>query len=193
MNDTFGRTVDYLRLSVTGLCNYRCQYCMPAEGTPKLRHEDILRVEECVEIARAAASCGITKVRLTGGEPLVRQGILEICRGISEIPEISELCLTTNGSLLPKLATSLRQAGVDRLNISLDTLNPKRFQEMSRCGQLQQTLDGITAAREAGFDRLKLNIVLIGGFDDNEIGDFLALTLVILLLLTHRFAIWVIG
>lgn len=177
MNDTFGRTVDYLRLSVTGLCNYRCQYCMPAEGTPKLRHEDILRVEECVEIAQAAASCGITKVRLTGGEPLVRQGILEICRGISEIPEILELCLTTNGSLLPKLATPLRQAGVDRLNISLDTLNPKRFQDMSRCGQLQQTLDGITAAKEAGFDRLKLNTVLIGGFNDNEIGDFLALTL----------------
>ena len=127
MTDTFGRTVDYLRLSVTDLCNYRCQYCMPEEGVCKRRHEDILSVEECVEVVRAAAKCGVTKVRLTGGEPLVRRGILDICRGIAALPEIKELCLTTNGSLLPQLAKPLREAGVDRLNISLDTLRPDRF------------------------------------------------------------------
>ena len=111
MTDTFGRTVDYLRLSVTDLCNYRCQYCMPEEGVCKRRHEDILSVEECVEVVRAAAKCGVTKVRLTGGEPLVRRGILDICRGIAALPEIKELCLTTNGSLLPQLAKPLREAG----------------------------------------------------------------------------------
>ena len=138
MRDSLGRTVDYLRLSVTGLCNYRCRYCMPTEGVRKLRHEDILSVEECVEAVRAAAACGIQKVRLTGGEPLVRRGILDICRGIAAIPEIKELCLTTNGSLLR---------------------------------------EGIAAAEAAGFTGLKLNAVLIGGFNDDEIGDFLALTL----------------
>lgn len=176
MTDIFGRQVNYLRLSVTDLCNYRCQYCMPEEGVPKRAHGDILSVEECVEVARAAARCGVTKVRLTGGEPLVRRGILDICRGVSAIPEVRELCLTTNGSLLPELAKPLREAGVDRLNISLDTLRPERFAAMTRTGTLQQALDGIAAAGEAGFTELKLNAVLIGGFNDDEIGDFLALT-----------------
>ena len=111
MKDQYGRTVDYLRLSVTDLCSYRCQYCMPAEGVRKLRHEDILSVEECVEIAHAASRCGVTKVRITGGEPLVRRGILDICRGIAAIPEVRELCLTTNGALLPELAAPLREKG----------------------------------------------------------------------------------
>lgn len=177
MTDTYGRKVDYLRLSVTDLCNYRCQYCMPEEGVCKREHKDILSVEECVEVARAAAACGVIKVRLTGGEPLVRRGILEICRGIAAIPEIGELCLTTNGSLLPELAGPLRRAGVDRLNISLDTLRPDRFAAMTRTGTLRQALDGISAAGEAGFSDLKLNAVLIGGFNDDEIGDFLALTM----------------
>lgn len=177
MTDTYGRTVDYLRLSVTDLCNYRCQYCMPEEGVRKREHKGILSVEECVEVARAAAACGVTKVRLTGGEPLVRRGILDICWGIAAIPEIGELCLTTNGSLLPELAGPLRRAGVDRLNISLDTLRPDRFAAMTRTGTLQQAWDGISAAEEAGFPDLKLNAVLIGGFNDDEIGDFLALTM----------------
>ncbi|MCI8422348.1 MAG: GTP 3',8-cyclase MoaA [Lawsonibacter sp.] len=176
MEDQFGRSVDYLRLSVTDLCNYRCQYCMPAEGVCKLAHEDILTVEACIEIAQAAAACGVKKIRLTGGEPLVRRGILDICRGLGAIPGIEELCLTTNGTMLPQMAVPLREAGVDRLNISLDTLRPDRFQTMTRTGQLQQTLDGIAAAQAAGFTRLKLNTVLIGGFNDDEIGDFLALT-----------------
>lgn len=176
MTDTFGRTVDYLRLSVTDLCNYRCQYCMPEEGVRKRRHEDILSVEECVEVVRAAAKCGVTKVRLTGGEPLVRRGILDICRGIAALPEIKELCLTTNGALLPQLAKPLREAGVDRLNISLDTLRPDRFAAMTRTGSLDQALAGLAAAGEAGFTDLKLNAVLIGGFNDDEVGDFLDLT-----------------
>ncbi|NBI09755.1 GTP 3',8-cyclase MoaA [Colidextribacter sp. OB.20] len=176
MKDQYGRAVDYLRLSVTDLCNYRCRYCMPEEGVCKLSHRDVLSVEECVEAVRAAARCGVTKVRLTGGEPLVRRGILDICRGIAAIPEIQELCLTTNGSRLPELAGPLRLAGVDRLNISLDTLRPERFAAMTRTGTLRQALEGIAAAEEAGFTGLKVNAVLIGGFNDDEIGDFLDLT-----------------
>jgi len=177
MQDKLGRTVDYLRLSVTGLCNYRCRYCIPAEGVHKRAHGDILSVEECVEVARAAAACGIKKVRLTGGEPLVRRGILDICRGIAAIPEIRELCLTTNGSLLGGLARPLREAGVARLNISIDTLRPDRFAAMTRTGTLSQVLAGIAAAEAAGFTNLKLNAVLIGGFNDDELEDFLALSL----------------
>ncbi len=176
MTDSFGRTIDYLRLSVTDLCNYRCRYCMPEEGVRKRAHEDILSVEECGEIALAAARCGIRKVRLTGGEPLVRRGILEICRLIAQIPEIEELCLTTNGSLLPELAVPLREAGVRRLNISLDTLRPNRFEDITRLGRLDQVWAGIEAAQAAGLTGLKLDTVLIGGFNDDEIGSFLALT-----------------
>lgn len=176
MTDGYGRTVDYLRLSVTDLCNYRCRYCMPAEGVPKRRHADILTVEECVEMARAAAACGVIKVRLTGGEPLVRRGILDICRGIAALAGIKELCLTTNASLLPQMAQPLREAGVVRLNISLDTLRPDRFQSMTRIGALDQALAGIAAAEAAGFTDLKLNTVLIGGFNDDELEDLLALS-----------------
>lgn len=172
MRDGFGRNVDYLRLSVTDLCNYRCGYCMPAEGICKRRHEDILRVEECVEIVRAAADCGIKKVRLTGGEPLVRRGILDICREIAAIPGVEELCLTTNGSRLTQLAAPLREAGVSRLNISLDTLRPDRFAYMTRVGRLEDVRQGLAAAKEAGFTRIKLNTVLIKGFNDSEIPDF---------------------
>ena len=120
MIDQYGRTIDYLRLSVTDLCNYRCQYCMPADGVEKGPHGAVLSVEECGEIARAAVKLGVQKIRLTGGEPLVRRGILDICQTLRAIPELKELCLTTNGSLLPELAKPLREAGVDRLNISLD-------------------------------------------------------------------------
>jgi len=175
MRDGFGREVDYLRLSVTDLCNYRCRYCMPEEGVRKRGHGDILRVEECVEIVRAAAACGVRKVRLTGGEPLVRRGILDICRGAAAVPEIEELCLTTNGSLLPELAVPLREAGVDRLNISLDTLRPTRFAYMTRVGRLEDVCRGLAAVREAGFTGTKLNVVLIKGFNDDEISDFVDL------------------
>ena len=176
MEDTFGRTVDYLRLSVTDLCNYRCRYCMPEDGICKKDHQNILSVEECLEICRAAVACGVKKIRLTGGEPLLRSGILEICRGISAINGVQELCLTTNGSLLPNMAAALRDAGVSRLNLSLDTLVPERFSAITRRGQLSDVMNGIHAAEEAGFTNLKINSVLIGGFNDDEIGDLIALT-----------------
>lgn len=176
MRDQYGRTVDYLRLSVTDLCNYRCQYCMGPEGVEKRPHGDILTVEECVEIGTAAAACGVKKIRLTGGEPLVRRGLLDICRGLRAVPGLEELCLTTNGSLLPQMASPLRKAGVDRLNISLDSLRPDRFAAMTRLGRLEDVLAGIRAAEDAGFTGLKLDAVLIGGFNDDEIGDFLDLT-----------------
>lgn len=177
MRDQYGRTVDYLRLSVTDLCNYRCRYCMGPQGVEKRPHGDILSVEECVEIGAAAAACGVKKIRLTGGEPLVRRGLLDICRGLRALPGLEELCLTTNGSLLPQLAEPLREAGVDRLNISLDTLRPDRFAAMTRLGRLEDVLSGIRAAEDAGFSDLKLDTVLIGGFNDDEIGEFLRLTL----------------
>lgn len=176
MRDGCGRTIDYLRLSVTDRCNYRCQYCMPAGGVEKRPHRDILTLEELEEIARAAVGCGVKKIRLTGGEPLVRRGVLELCRRLRAIPGLEELCLTTNGSLLPQLAGPLREAGVDRLNISLDTLRPDRFAQMTRLGTLSDVLEGIQAAEDAGFHGLKLDTVLIGGFNDDEIADFAALT-----------------
>lgn len=177
MRDSHNRTIDYLRLSVTDLCNYRCQYCMGPEGVEKRPHGEILSVEECVEIGAAAVACGVKKIRLTGGEPLVRRGLLDICRGLRAISGLEELCLTTNGSLLPELAAPLREAGVDRLNISLDTLRPDRFAAMTRLGRLEDALAGIQAAEAAGFSNLKLDTVLIGGFNDDEIEDFINLTI----------------
>ena len=177
MQDRHGRVIDYLRLSVTDLCNYRCRYCMPEEGVEKRPHSEILSVEECTQIAQAAVKCGIRKIRLTGGEPLVRRGIPELCRQIRAIPGLEELCLTTNGALLPQQAEELRASGVDRLNISLDTLRKDRFAQLTRLGALHETLDGIRSAEAAGFRNMKLDTVLIGGFNEDEIEDFIALTM----------------
>ena len=176
MTDGCGRTIDYLRLSVTDRCNYRCRYCMPEEGVCKRDHRDMLTLEELAEIARAAVQLGVKKIRLTGGEPLVRRGIVDLCRMLRAIPGLEELCLTTNGSLLRSLAAPLREAGVDRLNISLDTLRPERFAQITRRGQLSDVLEGIAAAEAAGFQGLKFDTVLIGGFNDDEIPDFVELT-----------------
>jgi cyclic pyranopterin phosphate synthase len=176
MQDGCGRTIDYLRLSVTDLCNLRCRYCMPECGIVKRPHDDILSVEELVEIGHAAVDCGIRKIRLTGGEPLVRNGILDICRGLSAIEGLEELCLTTNGTLLHSLAKPLRKAGVHRLNVSLDTLVPEKYAAITRRGSLCDALDGLQAAERAGFSDLKLNTVLIGGFNDTEIADLVDLT-----------------
>ena len=176
MRDNFGRDIFYLRLSVTDLCNLRCIYCMPESGVPKRSHADIITVEEIGEIVRAAAVCGITKVRVTGGEPLVRKGILDICRIISQTPGIKELCLTTNGTLLPVYAKDLKDAGVKRLNISLDSLDPDTYKEITRTGMLDSALTGIQAALETGFDAVKVNAVLIGGVNDNELLSLLGMT-----------------
>lgn len=176
MRDNYGRDIYYLRLSVTDLCNFRCVYCMPEDGVEKRRHCDILSVEEIEEIVSAAVWCGIRKVRVTGGEPLVRRGIVEICRRIAAIPEVEELCMTTNGALLNKYASPLREAGVDRLNISLDTLDPEKYRMITRSGRLADTLAGIDAAVQAGFNNIKINAVLIGGVNDSEIRQLLELT-----------------
>ncbi len=175
MRDRYARNITYLRLSVTDLCSLRCRYCMPAGGVPKRDRGDVCSLEELVEITQAAVDCGVRKVRLTGGEPLVRRGILDICRGISAISEVEELCLTTNGAALSQLAKPLREAGVDRLNVSLDTLRPDRYAYMTRAGRLEEAFRGLEAAAEAGFTGTKLNVVLMKGFNEDEIPDFVSL------------------
>ena len=174
MKDNYGRNIYYLRLSVTERCNLRCVYCMP-DGHPK-RHQHEMARDEIAEIVRAAAACGISKVRVTGGEPLVRRGIMDICRGITDTPGITELCLTTNGILLPEYAGELKAAGVSRLNISLDSLDPETYREITRTGTLDAALSGIRAALATGFDMVKINAVLMGGVNDGEILSLLNLT-----------------
>ncbi len=176
MTDGFGREITYLRLSVTELCNLRCRYCMPEEGVCKRRHDEMLTEEETIRAVRAAASLGIRKVRITGGEPLVKPNILSICRRTAETEGIRETVLTTNATRLPELARPLREAGVSRVNISLDTLDPARYAFITRRGVLDDALRGIEAALEAGFDRVKINTVLIGGFNDDEIPALAELT-----------------
>ena len=176
MKDSFDREITYLRLSVTDRCNLRCRYCMPACGVEKRRRQDIASFEELEEIARACAACGIKKIRVTGGEPLVRRGLVDFCRRLRKIPGLEELCMTTNAALLAGCAQALRDAGVDRLNISLDTLSPEKYAQITRGGDLRQALDGLQAAWGAGFRHIKLNAVLIGGFNDDEIISLAALT-----------------
>ena len=177
MTDSFGREIRYLRLSVTELCNLRCRYCMPEDGVCKKRHEEMLTQEETILAVRAAASLGIDKLRITGGEPLVKPNIVELCRACAETEGIRELCLTTNGTLLPRLAQPLKDAGVERLNLSLDTLDAEKYRYITRIGNLADALAGIEAALDAGFEKIKLNSVLIGGFNDDEIAELAALSL----------------
>ena len=176
MIDTYGRQITYLRLSVTELCNLRCRYCMPEDGVCKKRHEDMLTQEEMIMAIRAAAALGVRKLRITGGEPLVKSNIVELCRAASAVEGIEDVCLTTNGTLLPKLAAPLRAAGVRRLNISLDTLDAEKFRYITRIGKLEDAVAGIEAALAAGFEKIKINSVLIGGFNDDEIPALAALT-----------------
>ena len=176
MIDQFGRNITYLRLSVTELCNLRCRYCMPAEGVCKKSHADMLTEDEMILAVEAAASLGITKLRITGGEPLVKKNILSICRRAAAVPGIKEVCLTTNGILLPQLAKPLREAGVRRLNLSLDTLNPDKYAYITRNGRIEDFWMGFHAALDAGFDKIKLNAVLVGGFNDDEIVPLAELT-----------------
>lgn len=173
MQDSYGRSISYLRLSVTDACNYRCRYCMPAQGCPS--HHEACSYDEFEQFVRATTEIGVTKVRLTGGEPLVRPGIVDFVARLRSIPAIQELVLTTNGCRLPALAHPLKEAGLDRINISLDTLREDRYRYLTRTGQLHEALDGIQAAREAGFTQIKINCVLIGSYNDDEIADFAAL------------------
>ena len=176
MKDGYGRDITYLRLSVTELCDLRCRYCMPEEGVCKLRHDQLLTEEEMLCAVRAAARLGIERVRITGGEPLTKPNIVSICRGVAQIPGIRETTLTTNAIRLPALAKPLREAGIARLNISLDTLDPEKYAYMTRRGRLADALAGIEAALDAGFSRIKLNAVLIGGFNEDEIPALADLT-----------------
>lgn len=176
MRDTFGRQITYLRLSVTELCNLRCRYCMPEDGVCKKRHDEMLTEEEMIRAVEVAASLGVTKLRLTGGEPLVKQNIVSLCRKAAAVDGIKEICLTTNGILLPALAQPLREAGVNRVNLSLDTLDKDKYAYITRRGTLDDAMNGLKAALAAGFERVKINVVLIGGFNDDEIPALAGLT-----------------
>jgi cyclic pyranopterin phosphate synthase len=160
MYDRFDRRIHYLRISVTDLCNLRCVYCMPPEGVPRLRHGDTLSLEEIEELVRVAASLGIDRVRLTGGEPLVRRDILTLVKTIAAVDGIQDYAMTTNGTLLANVAGALRQAGMRRLNVSLDTVDPERYRQLTRGGDVARALAGIEAAMTAGFSPIKLNCVV---------------------------------
>lgn len=177
MQDQFGRTIEYLRLSVTDRCNLRCRYCMPEEGVTDIAHGDVLRYEEMLRVAAAACRLGIRKIRVTGGEPLVRRGIISFIERLAQLPEKPEIVLTTNGLLLAEQADKLKQAGLSRVNVSLDTLRPARFQELTRRTGLEQVLAGIAAVEKAGLLPVKLNMVPLRDFNADEIVDFARLTL----------------
>ena len=168
MLDQFNRNIDYLRISVTDKCNMRCRYCMPEEGVDRLDHSKILSPEHIKEIVEAFAELGITKVRITGGEPLVRNGIVEICKMVAATNGIKEVCLTTNAQLLKRYAKDLKDSGIDRLNISLDSLNPLRYEFMSHGAKIENALEGINEAKRVGFENIKINSVLIKGWNDDE-------------------------
>ncbi len=176
MKDTYGREINYLRLSVTDRCNLRCRYCMPEDGICKKDHRDMLTEDEMIRAVEAAASLGITKLRITGGEPLVKKNIVSICRRAAQVPGIQEVCLTTNGILLPQYAEALKEAGVKRLNLSLDTLSDEKYAYITRTGRLEGFKAGLNAAFVAGFEKIKINAVLIGGFNDDEIAQLADLT-----------------
>lgn len=170
------RIINYLRVSVTDLCNYRCTYCMPPEGVKQLSHAEILSFEEICAVVKAAIPMGINRVRLTGGEPLVRRGTPNLVRMLASLPGIEEVYLTTNGSLLEQFAEELRHNGLDRINVSMDSMRPERYEAITRGGDLDKVWRGIEAARKAGFDPIKLNVVVIKGVNDDEIADFVNLT-----------------
>jgi cyclic pyranopterin phosphate synthase len=175
VNPPAGQNVDYLRLSVTDRCNFRCVYCMPPEGIPFKPHEEILAYEDMEFFVRAAVQLGISKVRITGGEPLVRRGLPGFVGELRSIPEVTDISLTTNGVLLPDYAEELKEEGLDRVNISLDSLDPHRYEAMTRGGYLEDALAGVDAALQYGFTPVKLNVVMMPELRE-ELGGFVALT-----------------
>jgi cyclic pyranopterin phosphate synthase len=177
MRDGFGRRIEYLRISVTDKCNLRCVYCMPEEGLPWLSRADILSYEEIESIVRTMAGLGLRRVRITGGEPLVRRDLLALVRKIAAVPGIDDLALSTNGVLLAPLAAALRDAGVRRLNVSLDSLRPDRIDAIARRpGAHERILQGLDAAESAGFEPIKINTVVMRGRNDDELEDFARIT-----------------
>lgn len=177
MQDNYQREIDYLRVSVTDRCNLRCRYCLPPEGVAMVPYEEILRLEETARVVRAATMVGISKVRLTGGEPLIRKGLGRLVEMLADIPEIGDLALTTNGTLFADCAAELKAAGLKRINVSLDTLRPERYTWISRGGELKRVWQGIEAALALGFHPVKLNTVVVQGFNDDEMTDLAGLTI----------------
>jgi cyclic pyranopterin phosphate synthase len=177
LQDQFGRSLNYLRLSITDRCNLRCRYCMPEEGVDSSSHDSVLRYEELLRIARIACSLGVRKIRVTGGEPLVRRGVVDFIRDLSALPGSPEVALTTNGLKLVEMADDLKAAGLRRVNISLDTLQPERFRQITRRDGLERVLAGIKAVEAAGLGTVKINMVPIAGVNDDEIEAFARLSL----------------
>jgi cyclic pyranopterin phosphate synthase len=177
MIDSFGRKINYARISVTDLCNLRCLYCMPEEGVEKKHCGEILRIEEIIIIAEALTELGIDKIRLTGGEPLVRHGFLTLVEKIGSMQGIRDLAVTTNGVLLPELGQPLIDAGLKRVNISLDTFDRDKYAKITRGGDVDRVMAGIKTALSLGFEQVKINVVLMEGFNDDEIEAFTSLTM----------------
>lgn len=175
MQDQFQRQIEYLRISVTDRCNLRCRYCMPAEGVKWIPHESILSLEEILRLIKISTRFGFHRFRITGGEPLVRKGIIDFLRQTAQIPGVDDLMLTTNGILLPETAFDLKAAGVQRVNISLDTLDPERFREITRGGEVNKVLQGVFRSLEAGLDPVKLNVVVVRDFNTEELPKFMEL------------------
>ncbi len=178
LSDSFQRPINYLRISVTDRCNLRCMYCMPLEGVRPLAHSDILTYEEIYTVARAAAEMGINKVRVTGGEPLVRLGLPELIRMLASINGIDDISMTTNGILLARQAPVLKSAGLRRVNVSLDTLRPDKFERITRTSaRMGDVLEGIEAAKAVGHNPVKINVVVMASINDDELLDFAASTI----------------
>ena len=175
MTDDFGRNINYLRVSVTDLCQFRCIYCIPENGIKQLDHKELLSLEEIYTVIREFTMLGVDKIRFTGGEPLVRKGILGLVESVSRLEKIKDIAMTTNGALLEKMAVPLRKSGLHRVNISLDTLNEKKFRDVTRTGELSEVIRGVEAAKNAGLG-VKFNVVLMKDFNDDEIMDLIELT-----------------
>lgn len=176
LSDSFHRPISYLRVSVTDRCNLRCVYCVPPQGVQHISPHQVLRYEEIIRIVEAARNLGITKVRVTGGEPLVRSGIVDFIHMLASVEGIQDIAITTNGVLLGKYAHDLRKAGLKRVNVSLDTLRPDRFRHITRGGRIEDVLEGLKAAEEAGLSPIKINVVAMQGFNHDEVQDFGRLT-----------------
>jgi GTP 3',8-cyclase len=173
MQDQFERQINYLRISITDRCNLRCKYCMPSAGVPWMPHSDILSFEEILRLMRISTQLGFHRFRITGGEPLVRKGILDFLREGSQIPGVDDLMITTNGILLPEMAFDLKAAGVQRVNISLDTMNPERFREITRGGDVSKVIQGVLRSLEAGMNPVKINVVVVRDFNTQELPNFI--------------------
>jgi cyclic pyranopterin phosphate synthase len=177
MKDNFGREINYMRISVTDRCNLRCKYCMPETGVENIGHESILSFEDIERIVKAAVKLGIHKFRITGGEPLVRKGIVSLIEKLSAVDGVEELVLTTNGILLKEYAADLKKAGLDRVNISIDTFFEEKYAKITRGGDIYAAMDGLEAAVQAGLTPIKINVVVMKGFNDDEIMNFAQLTI----------------